>query len=324
MSSSVRIRIPSFPLAQQAQIIRAHQRDLIHVSSLREQTENILRSWFGTRWLTRFDKEVELSVRLIYQALTTGRAIQTLGEEYTNIWVHPKWARSPRIRAALILLPIVPPYVLARLGPPLYSRYPRSKDVATAVVNALLVAGEVNLAMFYISGVYYRLVRRLLGVPHISATVIDPNTRPPSYSLLGVLILVRIGYRLLTYLRARSLQPAPPPIADEKGPSSGNSDEPQLDDRPISTLLNYDPEADLASSDEREKLTVLDLETVPASVRAGRTCTLCLEERTSSCVTECGHLFDWNCIYNWGRERAECPLCRQALNLTRLLPIYNL
>jgi peroxin-10 len=174
--------------------------------------------------------------------------------------------------------------------------------------------------------------------------VIDPNTRPPSYSLLGVLILVRIGYRLLTYLRARSLQPAPPPIADEKGPSSGNSDEPQLDDRPISTLLNYDPEADLASSDESEKLTVLDLETVPASVRAGRTCTLCLEERTSSCVTECGHLFDWNCIYNWGRERvrpcffvvassgdsevsfvqAECPLCRQALNLTRLLPIYNL
>jgi len=27
----------------------------------------------GTRWLTRFDKEVELSVRLIYHALTTGR-----------------------------------------------------------------------------------------------------------------------------------------------------------------------------------------------------------------------------------------------------------
>jgi peroxin-10 len=64
------------------------------VSSLREQTDNILRSWFGeahphtpfpsltynryslragTRWLTRFDKEVELFVRLVYEALTTGR-----------------------------------------------------------------------------------------------------------------------------------------------------------------------------------------------------------------------------------------------------------
>ena len=69
------------------------------MSSLREQTDNILRSWFGeahpsavspfhgpysltynrlslragTRWLTRFDKEVELFVRLVYEALTTGR-----------------------------------------------------------------------------------------------------------------------------------------------------------------------------------------------------------------------------------------------------------
>lgn len=292
------------------------------MSSLREQTDNILRSWFGTRWLTRFDKEVELFVRLVYEALTTGRAIQTLGEEYTNIWVHPKWARSSRIRTALILLPILPPYILTRLGPSLYARYPQSKGIATAAVNALEVAGEVNIALFYISGVYYRLVRRLLGVPHVSGTPIDPNTRPPSYSLLGILILVRIGHRLLSYLRARSPQ-RPPSVADEKSPSN-NSDETQLDGRLVSTLLEYDPETDLASSEEKESLTILDLETVPASIRAGRTCTLCLEERTATCVTECGHLFDWNCIYSWGRERAECPLCRQSLNLTKLLPIYNL
>lgn len=86
-------------------------------------------------------------------------------------------------------------------------------------------------------------------------------------------------------------------------PSPRHSDEPQIDDRLVSTLLNYDPEADLASGDETEELTVLDLETVPASIRASRTCTLCLEERTATCVTECGHLFDWNCIYSWGRER---------------------
>jgi hypothetical protein len=31
----------------------------------------------GTRWLTRFDKEVELAVRLVYEALTTGRGRST-------------------------------------------------------------------------------------------------------------------------------------------------------------------------------------------------------------------------------------------------------
>jgi peroxin-10 len=100
-----------------------------------------------------------------------------------------------------------------------------------------------------------------------------------------------------------------PSIADEKSPSTSNSDEMRLDDRPVSTLLNYDPEADSTSPDEKGKLTILDLEMVSSSVRADRTCTLCLEERTATCVTECGHLFDWNCIYSWGRERVRpCSL----------------
>ena len=94
-----------------------------------------------------------------------------------------------------------------------------------------------------------------------------------------------------------------------------------------------------AEADER---TILDVARIPPAVRAGRTCTLCLEERTASCATDCGHLFCWNCIVGWGREKvsmhllavssnkaesvvqAECPLCRQTLNLNSLLPIYNL
>jgi peroxin-10 len=60
------------------------------VSSLREQAESVLRSWLGqfsyislaygahnertgTRWLTRWDKEVELAVKLIYYGLSVGR-----------------------------------------------------------------------------------------------------------------------------------------------------------------------------------------------------------------------------------------------------------
>lgn len=57
-------------------------------------------------------------------------------------------------------------------------------------------------------------------------------------------------------------------------------------------------------------------------------CTLCMDrrepEKGSSAVTECGHVFCWTCIEEWLREKAECPLCRQALRATRLLPIYNL
>ncbi|KAJ8488697.1 hypothetical protein ONZ51_g3371 [Trametes cubensis] len=63
---------PSFPQAQQAQIIRSNQRDLFQVSALREQTENVLRSWLGTRWLTRWDKEIDFAANVLYYGLTAG------------------------------------------------------------------------------------------------------------------------------------------------------------------------------------------------------------------------------------------------------------
>jgi peroxin-10 len=70
-------------------IVRAHQRDLIQVSSFREHTEDVLRSWIGqcsytimivviiipntgTRRLARWLPELDLFVKLAYYGLTTG------------------------------------------------------------------------------------------------------------------------------------------------------------------------------------------------------------------------------------------------------------
>lgn len=60
-----------------------------------------------------------------------------------------------------------------------------------------------------------------------------------------------------------------------------------------------------------------------------RQCTLCLEPRGSGegsggtvAVTECGHIFCWGCL--GGLDKMECPLCRQALRMERLVAAYNL
>ncbi|KIM47963.1 hypothetical protein M413DRAFT_439658 [Hebeloma cylindrosporum] len=318
-----------FPRAQQAQIIRANQRDLYHVSSLKDQAENVLRAWLGTRWLTRWDKELDLAVKLCYYGLTTGRAIQTLGEEYTDIWQYSASQNSippsPSMRTAVILASLVPSYVLGRWGhsSALNNSHPTVAKWFKIIPTAVDIATEVNLAVFYLRGSYYDLVKRLIGVQHISSIPEDPHTRPPSYSLLGVLIGVRLLYRLLTFLRARNL--------DANGElrrkaRSGNSTSPEvyLDDRPVSALLSRNPESEPARPAEEDERTALDIRAIPDVQRASRNCTLCLEERTDSCATECGHLFCWNCIVGWGREKPECPLCRQSLSLDRLLPIYNL
>jgi hypothetical protein len=137
----------------------------------------------GTRWLTRWDKEVELAVKLIYYGLSVGRggrhilcetllftdhisAVQTLGEEYTDVWEYSSDGRAPSrsLRAALILLPTLPSYVLARWGSHLGSVSPRMGEILKALQVCLEVATEINLAMFYLRGSYYDLVKRLLGI----------------------------------------------------------------------------------------------------------------------------------------------------------------
>ncbi|KAJ7480138.1 Pex12 amino terminal region-domain-containing protein [Mycena galericulata] len=336
---------PAFPPAQQAQIIRANQRDLYHVSSLKDQVETVLRAWLGTRWLSRWDKEVDLLVKLGYYGLTTARATQTLGEEYTDIWQYSAFHHAlppPRLtRAALVLLPTLPAYLLARLDDiyPNNGRSSRFRKTIKSLPGVLEVLAELNLALFYINGTYYDLVKRLLGIRKVSSIPRDPRIRPPSYSLLGILLGVRLLHRLVMFLR-KNLAAKPSTI---KGKQSGTSStqETFLDERPVSLFLGpVDPEGEPAKPAENDERTMLDIPSIPDALRAGRNCTLCLEERTDSCATECGHLFCWSCIVGWGREKvhhpiplvqpkltrdqAECPLCRQSLSLTRLLPIYNL
>ena len=130
----------------------------------------------------------------------------------------------------------------------------------------------------------------------------DPYSRPPSYSLLGILIGIRLCHRLLTVLRATTKFP------DSKS-SSGKRPvvdvrDAFIDDRPVSELLEpVDPDGQPAKLAEEDERTVLDIASLTPGARAGRNCTLCLEERTDSCVTECGHLFCWGCIMSWGREK---------------------
>ncbi|KAG6814444.1 hypothetical protein H0H92_007448 [Tricholoma furcatifolium] len=159
--------LTSFPSAQQAQIIRANQRDLFHVSSLKEQTESALRSWLGTRWLTRWDKEVDLLVKLAYYGATTGRAMQTLGEEYTDIWQSSvQTPPSPQRRTSLILLPTLSAYILGRIGglSSIRTRYPRIGEALKTLPTYLEILTELNLAVFYLRGTYHDIVKRVFGI----------------------------------------------------------------------------------------------------------------------------------------------------------------
>lgn len=132
----------------------------------------------------------------------------------------------------------------------------------------------------------------------VTTTPPNPNLVPPSYSLLGFLISIRLAYELTKFisLSASSLfkTVSLTPLSEEEQRSDL-----LLDQRNISSLLKP---VDVFKPEDNEN-TILEVSQLSEEERSSRRCALCLEGRTSSCATECGHLFCWSCISSWGQEK---------------------
>jgi peroxin-10 len=122
------------------------------------------------------------------------------------------------------------------------------------------------------------------------------------------MIGVRLSYRLA--------QDVKPHVWQSNVSKGSNDDIPTgsadafLDDRPINQVIknqNLDDSPIIPA--EEDTGTALNIAAIPDDLRQSRNCTLCLEERTDSCITECGHLFCWNCIVGWGREKVSLVFC---------------
>jgi peroxin-10 len=124
--------------------------------------------------------------------------------------------------------------------------------------------------------------------------------------------MARLLYRLIQFIKT-TRQAALPDTKQSRSTSA--SRELYLDDRPVSSFLDARPESEPAKPAEEDERTALDVSSISEDIRESRNCTLCLEERTDSCATECGHLFCWNCIVGWGTEK----VCRIIINSGRLM-----
>lgn len=250
--------------------------------------------------------ELDATAKFLYLAFTTFLGSRTLGEEYTDLFYTtadgqglPGWAR----RAGFVAMSAGTPLAMTRLGPRL-KRWLQQCLGATSQpggakgwaswalenlpsVRTLL---NVHLAVFYFTGAYYQLSKRLWGMRYSFGHREESQKGRVGYEVLGALLLAQISFMGLSRLK-HLVWPS------EEG--SGDSPEDQLK----SVLMDSTPTTAVGGVQSASTTDLTNPLTLAYIPEPSRSCVLCMSVMTEPAATVCGHLFCWTCICEWCREK---------------------
>ena len=136
---------------------------------------------------------------------------------------------------------------------------------------------NLNACTFYIkaSGSFYSLSKRISGINYLN---LDSDSASMGHKLRRTFDIIGVIYGIKVCIQL------------------------YRDIQNVSTVLKSDP----ASSDTLRIIT-------PTSGLGRKKCPLCLDFRTNSSCTPCGHIFCWDCIMDSVLVRPECPICREEI-----------
>lgn len=375
-----------YPYATSPDIIRAHQKDVYFRSILHTHLSDILRQLRGARFLHTHAAETRTVADLLYLGLTTFLGNRTLGEEYCDIvQVEAGSLRLPDAvrRAGYIFSSVLIPYGFGRVLPRLRRRVrvlledaihkrqrlgtkAQQRDEKAKILapsNAARLFAYIHthldaitspapllalsLAVFYFSGAYYQISKRVWSLRYIFTRRLGENgaDQRVGYEMLGVLLVLQLSVQ--TYIHLREVSTAPATQAPNEIPTSvpigstttlGGGVEVSLDPATYSSnnALLFDASSSATNPSSQGKLARMTHTPITGAPRVDlvdkqvmkwlngrqvRKCTLCLEAMKEPSVTTCGHVFCWTCICDWCREKPECPLCRQSCLVQHVLPL---
>ena len=348
----------AYPFAAAQDIIRSNQKDIYFQGVLLEQFSTILRRLYGSRFSQTYHSEARTLTELLYLGLTTSIGNRTLGEEYCDVYqIESQSQRLPAIcrRTGYVLSAVLLPYTLGKLLPSFRSRIrlklesnlnwaPKSsraslyyrlqyyllENLSTITLVSASPIYTIFLSVFYFTGSYYHLSKRLFGLRYIFSKRLAPSEQRVGYEVLGVLLVLQIVVQ--AYLHVQNTITTALPT---EGPSAFLDDGAEIGlvshhaTQQVNDLVEPSRFTEKADA-SRDRISVTTHTPLPQSSvprydlsdpsclawiqpRQQRKCTLCLEPMKDPSSTTCGHAFCFTCILDWLGEKQECPLCRQRV-----------
>ncbi|KAH8234882.1 hypothetical protein KR032_004928 [Drosophila birchii] len=293
--------------ARQPEIVRSVQKDARYTNELAEDLSDVLRLTGPRNWI-KYNQMCRLLAELSYHGFASANNLQTLGEEYTGIiQVDGNYKQIPSRLVQLLAI------VLEFGGDSLFQRLlqklelyvashedirPEAKQHLKKVILRLKQSPgyvkALHKSLFYLDASKYQLSKRTTGINYVLIRHwLQPEFSLYGYKILGVITFLQVTVSLAisgwdAWREHRRQQLEAIKQAGKK------------------LFLQRGSTSDVKEAD-------------PDSPQ----CILCLEPRSHSSLTPCGHIFCWHCLLEWLEERDECPLCRESLKKSQVILLQN-
>lgn len=336
------------PFATAPSIVRSNQKDSYFISQFEKKINELIKNIKGSRFNTVYSTEISIISKLVYFIVTTGFCARTLGEEYVDLsYVNRTGFRRVNIlrRIGFVLSYVLLPYLFSKFIKRISNNISHGngkENLIKRVINRLTFINvmdimNLHLALFYFSGKYYELSKRIFGLRYAFRYQPDNRSRQAkgNYEILGGLMLIQLIIKYSSILNSSIKN------IITKFSQNGENDNKkyqfdsfrkEIGKGIYKTVVkmgenqesNNENDGNLDNQDNTLFVTMVDLsdsKQLPYIPEQSRNCMLCLSYMKDPTCASCGHIFCWGCILDWCKERLECPLCRSNIKPSQLLPL---